>query len=128
MLAVGHADEDSQMIPFVEKRLKSRASLDCVPVSCHTPPSTLCRLIQYEITGSAGESCQQLCGWRSVMRLELNCAECGKDSFNLGRGAEDDSVNRCNFCCHEIGTMADLKQRVAAEVLKLAAERDASEA
>lgn len=60
------------------------------------------------------------------MRIELNCAECGKNSFNLGRGADDNSVIRCNFCGHEVGTMAELKQRVAAKVLELAAHRDAS--
>lgn len=58
------------------------------------------------------------------MRIELNCAECGKNSFNLGRGAEDDSPIRCDFCGHEIGTMAELKERFAAEVLKRAAQRD----
>jgi DNA-directed RNA polymerase subunit RPC12/RpoP len=61
------------------------------------------------------------------MRIELKCAECGKNSFNLGRGVEDDSRIRCNFCGHEIGTMAELKQRVAEQVLKLAAERDAAD-
>ena len=58
------------------------------------------------------------------MRIELKCAECGKNSFNLGQGAEDDSVIRCELCGHEIGTMAELKERVAAEVLRLAAKRD----
>lgn len=58
------------------------------------------------------------------MRVELTCAECGKNSFNLGQGADDDSLIRCNFCGHEIGTMAELKQRVAAEVLKLAGKGD----
>jgi hypothetical protein len=61
------------------------------------------------------------------MRIELNCAVCGKNSFNLGHGAEDHSLIRCNFCGHEIGTMAELKKLVAAQVLKLAADRDASE-
>jgi len=56
------------------------------------------------------------------MRIELTCAECGKNSFNLGHGAEDDSVIRCNVCGHVIGTLAELKERVAAEVLKRAAD------
>ena len=60
------------------------------------------------------------------MRIELNCAECGKNSFNLERGNDDDSPIRCNFCGHEIGTMGELKQRVAAEVMRLAANRDSA--
>ena len=59
------------------------------------------------------------------MRIDLNCAECGKNRFNLGDGTEDDSLIRCELCGHEIGTMAELKERVAAEVLRLAAKRDA---
>jgi DNA-directed RNA polymerase subunit RPC12/RpoP len=55
------------------------------------------------------------------MRIELTCAECHKNSFNLGHGVEDDSVIRCISCGHEIGTMAELKKWVAAEVLKHAA-------
>jgi DNA-directed RNA polymerase subunit RPC12/RpoP len=52
------------------------------------------------------------------MRVDLTCAECRQNSFNLGYGADDDSVIRCTFCGHKIGTMAELKERVAAEVLK----------
>ena len=58
------------------------------------------------------------------MRIELNCASCGNNSFNLGHGVENDSHIRCNACGHKIGTMAELKERVAAEVLKLAASGD----
>ena len=61
------------------------------------------------------------------MRIELNCAQCGRNSFNLGKGAEDDSLIRSELCGHEIGIMAELKERVAAEVLRLAAKRDASQ-
>ena len=61
------------------------------------------------------------------MRIELNCAECGNNSFNLGQGAKDDSLIYCKLCGHRIGTMAELKERIAAEVLRLAAKRDASE-
>ena len=55
------------------------------------------------------------------MRIELNCAVCGKNSFNLGHGTEDDSLIRCTYCDHVIGTMAELKARVAEEVLRRAA-------
>jgi uncharacterized Zn finger protein len=55
------------------------------------------------------------------MRIELTCAECGKNSFNLGHGTEDDSVIRCHACGHVIGTLAELKERLAAEVMKRAA-------
>jgi DNA-directed RNA polymerase subunit RPC12/RpoP len=58
------------------------------------------------------------------MRIELNCAKCGKNSFDLGHGTEDDSVIRCNSCGHKIGTLGELKERVADEVLKRAAKRD----
>jgi DNA-directed RNA polymerase subunit RPC12/RpoP len=61
------------------------------------------------------------------MRIELTCAVCGKNSFDLGHGVDDDSVIRCNFCGHEIGTMAELKERVASEVLKRAAKRDSAQ-
>jgi len=57
------------------------------------------------------------------MRIELNCAKCGNNSFNLGHGAEDDSHIRCDSCRHKIGTMAELKERFAEEVLKHAAKR-----
>ena len=58
------------------------------------------------------------------MRIELNCAACGKNSSNLGgdRVADDTRIS-CEICGHEIGTMAQLKERVAAEVLKRAAAR-----
>ena len=57
------------------------------------------------------------------MRIDLTCAECHKNSFNLGHGTDDDSVIRCTSCGHRIGTMAELKERVAAEVLKHAANK-----
>ena len=58
------------------------------------------------------------------VRIELACAECGKNSFDLGHGPDDDSVICCNACGHRIGTMRELKERVAGEVLKRAARRD----
>lgn len=52
------------------------------------------------------------------MRIELNCAECGGNRFTITRGMDDDAVVRCSDCGHNVGTMAELKERVAAEVLR----------
>jgi len=60
-----------------------------------------------------------------AMRIELTCAVCGKNSFDLGHGPADDSVICCNACGHRIGTMGELKEKVAAEVLRRAAKRNA---
>jgi len=52
------------------------------------------------------------------MRIELNCAQCGENHFSILEGHDDDSVIRCTDCGHLIGTMGQLKERVAAEVLR----------
>jgi DNA-directed RNA polymerase subunit RPC12/RpoP len=52
------------------------------------------------------------------MRIELNCAECGNNHFNLDEGVTDHAVVHCRDCGHRIGTIEELKTRVAAEVLK----------
>ena len=52
------------------------------------------------------------------MRIELNCAECGQNHFTIIRGMDDDAVVRCSECGHKVGTMGQLKERVAAEVMK----------
>jgi hypothetical protein len=59
-----------------------------------------------------------------VMRIELNCAECGGNRFTLDRGQADDSVIICEDCGHEVGTFAMLKEMFAAEVLKRSAGVD----
>jgi uncharacterized Zn finger protein len=52
------------------------------------------------------------------VRIELNCRQCGSNKFALGRQLSDEAVVRCLNCGHVIGTMGELKERVAAEVLK----------
>jgi Fe2+ or Zn2+ uptake regulation protein len=52
------------------------------------------------------------------VRIELNCAQCGQNRFNLDQGIADHAHVYCADCGHLIGTMAELKERVAAEVLK----------
>jgi DNA-directed RNA polymerase subunit RPC12/RpoP len=56
-----------------------------------------------------------------LVRIELNCAQCGKNRFNLEQGVADHAVVSCQDCGHRIGTIAELKERVAAEVLKRSA-------
>ena len=52
------------------------------------------------------------------MRIELNCAVCGDNRFSLIQARHDNAVVSCSECGHIIGTMAQLKERVAAEVIK----------
>jgi uncharacterized Zn finger protein len=56
------------------------------------------------------------------VRIELNCAVCGDNHFDLAKADRGDTIIRCDACGHEIGTLAELKERVAAEVLKRAAK------
>ena len=57
------------------------------------------------------------------MRIELNCAECGQNRFTIIRNMGDEEVVTCSDCGHNIGTMSELKERVAAEVLERAKDR-----
>lgn len=61
------------------------------------------------------------------MRIELNCAECGENDFTIIRGMADDAIVSCSVCGHRIGTMGELKRRVAAEVMKRAVRRTGSD-
>jgi uncharacterized Zn finger protein len=58
------------------------------------------------------------------MRIELNCAECGQNHFTIITGVDDDAVVSYSECGHQIGTIGDLKQRVAAEVMKHRDDRE----
>lgn len=60
------------------------------------------------------------------MRIELNCAECGDNRFTIIQAMKNGFVVRCSECGHEIGTMDDLKERVAEEVMKRATKRTTS--
>lgn len=58
------------------------------------------------------------------MKIELKCAKCGENRFNLDEGSADRAVIYCKDCGHRIGTMADLKERVANEVLRRSQAKD----
>ena len=51
------------------------------------------------------------------MSISLNCSKCDGNRLNLEEGLADDSDVSCTDCGHKIGTLAELKERVAAEVL-----------
>lgn len=57
------------------------------------------------------------------MRIELNCAECGENRFTIIQAMKNGSAVRCSTCGHQIGTMEELKERVAEEVMKRASRR-----
>lgn len=51
------------------------------------------------------------------MKIELNCAVCGGNNFELSDAATDDASVACADCGHIIGTMGQLKAKLAEEVL-----------
>ena len=55
------------------------------------------------------------------MRIELACAKCGKNHFRLDTVNSDDTLITCLMCGHVIGTLGEIKARVAKEVLANAA-------
>lgn len=54
------------------------------------------------------------------MRIELACAECGRNRFSFPPSGTDSDIVKCEDCGHEIGTLASLKERVALMVLNQA--------
>jgi uncharacterized Zn finger protein len=52
------------------------------------------------------------------MRIELNCAHCGGNRFDVDKVDSDDSLIRCQDCGHLIGTLASLKDQFEAEVIR----------
>ena len=79
--------------------------------------TTLPRLLS-----QASKSCPPLSATKlqmdhfNVMRIELNCAECGSNNFTLDKDMDDRSHITCGDCRHRIGTLADLKEKVAETV------------
>jgi hypothetical protein len=58
------------------------------------------------------------------MRIDLACSKCGKNRFALDGEIADGTQVHCETCGQPIGTMAELKERVAEAVLKHSAFRD----
>jgi uncharacterized Zn finger protein len=58
------------------------------------------------------------------MKIELACAACGGNHFDLSDANTDDAVIACGDCGHVIGTFGDLKLRLAEEVLRRSKRRD----
>ena len=52
------------------------------------------------------------------MRIELACAECGSNRFSIDDAEHDTSRIYCKDCGHEIGTLGELKARIADEVIQ----------
>lgn len=60
----------------------------------------------------------RLRGQEVALGIEMNCVVCGDNRFTILEGLDDDAADvSCSECGHHIGTMGELKQRVAAAVL-----------
>jgi len=57
------------------------------------------------------------------MRIELNCAECGSNRFALDEVQSDSTIVRCGDCGHIVGTLGELKERIAQEVISRSSQR-----
>ena len=62
------------------------------------------------------------------MKIELNCAVCGSNNFELGGAQTDDCSIACGECGHVIGTMRELKSKLAEEVMRRARRNQTSTA
>jgi predicted nucleic acid-binding Zn ribbon protein len=56
------------------------------------------------------------------MRIELNCAQCCGNRFTIEEDHADAAHVHCAECGHQVGTMAEVKERVATEVMKRSGE------
>lgn len=56
-------------------------------------------------------------GKRTAVKIELSCGECGSNRFALNQTQTDNCEISCEECSHVIGTLAELKARVAHTVL-----------
>ena len=54
------------------------------------------------------------------MRIEVKCAFCGGNNFKLDDEIEENSQIACADCGHEIGTLGELKEKLANEVMRRA--------
>ena len=57
------------------------------------------------------------------MKIDLKCASCGSNRFQLGDAPADDFIVECGECGHVIGTMGQLKDKLAEEVLQRARQQ-----
>jgi hypothetical protein len=58
------------------------------------------------------------------MKIDLTCAACGSNHFDLSDADADDAVIGCGDCGHLIGTLGELKLRLADEVMRRSKRRD----
>lgn len=58
------------------------------------------------------------------MKIEISCAMCGRNRFNLSTAQRGTSIIICEDCGHNLGTLRELEQRVADEVLRRTSPKD----
>jgi uncharacterized Zn finger protein len=60
------------------------------------------------------------------MRIQINCASCGSNNFELADAQTDDCGVSCAECGHVIGTLGQLKAKLAEEVIRRSNQRHAN--
>jgi uncharacterized Zn finger protein len=50
------------------------------------------------------------------MRIELSCAECGKNDLRLDQIDDPSALIKCNECGHIVGTLESLQERVVEQL------------
>lgn len=58
------------------------------------------------------------------MRIELSCTACGNNHFSFPEAGGDRALVTCSDCGHEVGTLGQLKEKVAEMVMGEAWLRD----
>lgn len=62
------------------------------------------------------------------MKIEIDCAACGSNNFQLNEVQTDDCVVSCADCGHVLGTMGELKEKLAEEVIRRSGRKTLSPA
>lgn len=60
------------------------------------------------------------------MKIELKCALCGGNNFEFGGAQSDECSVACGDCNHVIGTLGELKLKLAEEVIRRSGPRETS--
>jgi len=50
------------------------------------------------------------------MKIDLRCRECSGNHFRIDTAQHDEAIITCQECGHQVGTLAEVKQQVIAQI------------